>query len=162
MRHTNARLYAAALAALLPLSDCSLTGEDDGGSGSGTAGGGYVVLVTHESFVRPKKLMKQFDQDTGYHLVVRASGDAGTLTNKLVLSQGNPQGDVAFGVDNTFASRALDADVFAPYAADLPPGADTYVLPGDDDHRLTPIDNGNVCVNIDTQYFKGKRAPQNL
>jgi thiamine transport system substrate-binding protein len=162
MRHTNARLYAAALAALLPLSACSLTGEDDSGSGSGTAGGGDVVLVTHESFVLPKKLMKQFDQDTGYHLVVRASGDAGTLTNKLVLSQGNPQGDVAFGVDNTFASRALDADVFAPYAADLPPGADTYVLPGDDDHRLTPIDNGNVCVNIDTQYFKGKRAPQNL
>jgi thiamine transport system substrate-binding protein len=97
--------------------------------------------------------MKQFDQDTGYHLLVRASGDAGTLTNKLVLSQGNPQGDVAFGVDNTFASRALDADVFAPYAADLPPGADTYVLPGDDDHRLTPIDNGNVCVNIDTGWF---------
>jgi thiamine transport system substrate-binding protein len=110
--------------------------------------------------VLPKKLMKQFDRDTGYHLVVRASGDAGTLTNKLVLSQGNPQGDVAFGVDNTFASRALDADVFAPYAADLPPGADTYALPGDDEHRLTPIDNGNVCVNVDTTWFEKKGIPE--
>ena len=42
------------------------------------------------------------------------SGDGGTLTNKLVLTQGDPTGDVAFGVDNTFASRALDAGVFAP------------------------------------------------
>ena len=112
-----------------------------------------VVLVTHESFFLPKKLVKAFEQESGYDLVLRASGDAGTMTNKLVLSAGNPQGDVAFGVDNTFASRALDNDVFAPYAATLPAGAETYALPGDDDHRLTPVDNANVCVNIDTTWF---------
>ena len=36
-----------------------------------------------------------------------------TLTTKLVLTADNPTGDVAFGVDNTFASRALDEGVFA-------------------------------------------------
>jgi thiamine transport system substrate-binding protein len=139
-----------------------------GGSDSGSSGSSRtkdVVLVTHESFALPKKLIQQFDQDSGYHLVIRASGDAGVLTNKLVLSQGDPEGDVSFGVDNTFASRALDADVFAPYAASLPPGAEAYALPGDDGadgRRLTPIDNGNVCVNVDTGYFKGSRAPQSL
>ena len=50
------------------------------------------------------------------------AGDGGTLTNKLVLTQGDPTGDVAFGVDNTFATRALDADVFAPYDVPLPAG----------------------------------------
>ena len=82
------------------------------------------MLVTHESFFLPKKLVKAFEQESGYDLVLRASGDAGTMTNKLVLSAGNPQGDVAYGVDNTFASRALDNDVFAPYDATLPAGAD--------------------------------------
>ncbi len=48
----------------------------------------------------------------------------GALTNKLVLTKENPLGDVAFGVDNTFASRALDEGVFAPSAATLPEGAD--------------------------------------
>ena len=70
-----------------------------------------------------------------------------------MLTQGDPTGDVAFGVDNTFATRALDAGVFAPYDVSLPPGASRYLLPGDD-HRLAPIDNGNVCVNVDTTWFR--------
>ncbi len=161
MRHRVVRLLTIAIAAVIPLSACSLMGEDDSGADpGGTTTGGDVVLVTHESFALPKKLMKEFEQATGYHLVVRASGDAGILTNKLVLSQGNPQGDVAFGVDNTFASRALDADVFAPYVAQLPAGAEAYALPGDEDHRLTPVDNGNVCVNVDTGWFEQKGIPE--
>ncbi len=148
---------AVATAALVPLTACSLVGgDDDSGTDAGGGGSKQVVLVTHESFSLPKKLIKGFENESGNDLVIRASGDAGTLTNKLVLSQGNPQGDVAFGVDNTFASRALDADVFAPYDAQLPPGADAYELPGDDDHRLTPVDNGNVCVNIDVPWFEDK------
>ncbi len=122
-----------------------------------------VVLVTHDSFVLPKPLIRQFESESGYHLIVRASGDGGTLTNKLVLTQGDPNGDVAFGVDNTFATRALDADVFAKYDVTLPPGASQYLLPGDD-HRLAPIDNGNVCVNVDTTWFASHHlaAPSSL
>ena len=135
----------AALA--LAVSGCSLVGSDDKPEGSKD-----VVLVTHDSFVLPKKVIAQFERQSGYHLVVHAAGDGGTLTNKLVLTQGDPTGDVAFGVDNTFASRALDADVFARSDVALPPGAEQYVVPGDDG-RLAPIDNGNVCVNIDTGWF---------
>ena len=50
--------------------------------------------------------------------MIRAAGDAGALTTKLVLTADNPTGDVAFGVDNTFASRALDEGVFAEYDVD--------------------------------------------
>jgi len=130
------------------LASCSLVGS------TGTHGGDTkdVVLVTHDSFVLPKELIARFDRESGYHLVVHAAGDGGTLTNKLVLTQGDPTGDVAFGVDNTFASRALDAGVFEPYDVTLPPGASRYLIPGDD-HRLAPVDNGNVCVNIDTGWF---------
>src|SRR5262245_41408764 len=53
-----------------------------------------VVLVTHGSFVLPKSLVRQFEQQSGYDLVVHAAGDGGTLTNKLVLTQSNPTGDV--------------------------------------------------------------------
>jgi thiamine transport system substrate-binding protein len=164
-RPSRLRALVVATAALLPLTACSLTGgEDSSNDASGDAAAPQeVVLVTHDSFFLPKKLIKAFERDSGYDLVVRASGDAGTLTNKLVLSQGNPQGDVAFGVDNTFASRALDNDVFAPYTAQLPAGAEAYVLPGDDG-RLTPVDNGNVCVNVDTTWFaaEGIAPPESL
>ena len=146
--HLRARvLVALAILMSLAVGGCSLVGSDDKPEGSKD-----VVLVTHDSFVLPKPLIAQFERQSGYHLIVHAAGDGGTLTNKLVLTQGNPTGDVAFGVDNTFASRALDADVFAKSHVQLPPGARQYVIPGDDG-RLAPIDNGNVCVNIDTGWF---------
>jgi thiamine transport system substrate-binding protein len=145
------QLRLRALAVLTTLgfaaAGCSLVGSSDNGGGSKD-----VVLVTHDAFVLPKPLIARFERQSGYHLTVNASGDGGTLTNKLVLTQSDPTGDVAFGVDNTFASRALDADVFAKSDVPLPPGAQQYVVPGDDG-RLAPIDNGNVCVNIDTGWF---------
>lgn len=134
----------------LLLAGCSTIGE---GSSGDEPASDRVVLVTHESFSLPKPLMKEFEEESGYDLVVRGSGDAGVLTNKLVLTKDDPLGDVAFGVDNTFASRALDEGVFASYDAQLPAGADQYRLPGDDDHDLTPIDTGDVCVNIDDTWF---------
>jgi len=143
----RARALAALAAAALSLTSCSLVG-----SGGSSENSWDVVLVTHDSFALPKQVIARFEQQSGFHLVVHAAGDGGTLTNKLVLTQGNPTGDVAFGVDNTFASRALDADVFATSDVPLPPGAEQYVVPGDDG-RLAPIDNGNVCVNIDTGWF---------
>jgi len=152
-------MIAPTLAVVLAASACSVIGGDgDGDADAGQASGGAskrVVLVTHESFALPEELQQRFEEESGYDLVVRASGDAGVLTNKLVLTKDDPLGDVAFGVDNTFASRALDEGVFAPYAAKLPTGADEFLLDGDDDHRLTPIDNANVCVNIDDTWFAG-------
>ena len=145
------------LGALL-LTSCSLigTGDDDSaadpstGTSGGTVTGGPVVLVTHDSFSLPKKLVKQFEADTGYELELRSNGDAGSMTSQLVLNVDNPLGDVAFGVDNTFAGRALEAGDFA--------------LPGDDEGVLTPVDNGDVCVNVDTAWFdeQGLEPPQTL
>src|SRR5262245_31961242 len=128
---SSIRALAPALALALTATACSTIGSDSAGDEPASE---RVVLVTHESFVLPKPLERKFEKDSGYDLVIRGSGDAGTLTNKLVLTKDDPLGDVAFGVDNTFASRALDAGVFAPYDANVPAGAEKYALPGDDDH----------------------------
>lgn len=152
MRSVRACVPLAAIA--LAATACSTVGESSGSEEpKGGATPTEVVLVTHESFVLPKKLTKQFEEQSGFDLVVRAAGDAGVLTNKLVLTKDNPLGDVAFGVDNTFASRALGEGVFAPYDATLPEGAEQYLLPGDDEQALTPVDNASVCVNVDDTWF---------
>jgi thiamine transport system substrate-binding protein len=164
MRRSRAPMLTTAILALaLASGGCSLVGGGDGDSGSAAAD--RVVLVTHESFVLPDELKAAFEKKTGLDLVVRSSGDAGTLTNKLVLTKDDPTGDVAFGVDNTFASRAVDEGVFAPVSVDRPAGTDRFDLPaGSGNDELVPIDNGNVCVNVDTTWFaaKGLTPPASL
>ena len=152
MKTTRALTALCAAALILPaVGACSVVGEKSDGAGQDASTS--VTLVTHDSFVLPKDVIHDFEQQSGYHLVVKASGDGGTLTNKLVLTKGDPTGDVAFGVDNTFASRALDEGVFSPYSFAAPAGVSSFDLPGDDEHALTPVDNGNVCVNVDDTWF---------
>ncbi|CAB4731485.1 MAG: thiamine ABC transporter substrate-binding protein [Actinobacteria bacterium] len=160
MRRARTLTITALTAVLTLTAGCSLAGGDGGDRGSESAAGpDSVVLVTHDSFTLPDDLIAQFEEESGYQLEVRASGDAGELTSKLVLSADNPLGDVAFGVDNTFASRAIDAGVFAPYSFDAPAGVADFDLPGDEEHVLTPVDNGNVCVNVDTTWFEREGVP---
>jgi len=155
------RLTAVALSAALLASGCSLLDtEDDGGAGGDTT----VTLVTHESFAMPDELVASFEEETGYDLRISKLEDAGALTNELVLTKDHPVGDVVFGIDNTFATRAVEEGVFAPYAPALPAGADAYELAGDEDDALTPVDTAHVCVNVDDAWFaaEGIAAPATL
>lgn len=114
-----------------------------------------VVVVTHGSWNVPDEVMEAFTEQTGFTARVEPAGDAGELTNKLVLTKNSPLGDVVFGIDNTFASRAVEEGVIAEHSPEeLPEGAEEYALEdGDAAARLTPIDHGDVCVNIDDTWF---------
>jgi thiamine transport system substrate-binding protein len=66
-------------------------------------------------------------------------------------------------VDNTFLSRALEADIFETYSspalASIP---DELEL--DSEHRLLPVDYGDVCLNYDKAWFdeRGIAPPTSL
>ncbi len=111
-----------------------------------------VVLVTHDSFAVSKVVKQAFERKTGLKLRILQSGDAGEALTKALLTAGNPQGDVLFGVDNTLLSRALEGDVFDAYESPALGNVDPqYVL--DPEHRVTPIDHGEVCLNVDKGWF---------
>jgi thiamine transport system substrate-binding protein len=114
-----------------------------------------LVLVTHDSFALSEGILEQFTAETGIEVQVQSAGDAGQLVNTLVLTKDSPLGDVVFGIDNTFASRAVSEGVLADYASkDLTSAEDGYLLPeGQGREQLTPIDNGDVCVNVDHEWF---------
>jgi ABC transporter substrate-binding protein (ThiB subfamily) len=113
-----------------------------------------VTLATHDSFVVKPEVLEEFQKSSGITVKQIANGDAGELTNKLVLTKANPIGDVAFGVDSTFASRALAEGVFAEYASpEATKGAQRYKA--DDSNRLQAVDVGDVCLNIDPSKLGG-------
>ncbi|WP_435770450.1 thiamine ABC transporter substrate-binding protein [Nocardioides sp. SYSU DS0651] len=161
----TAHLLTGLTAAALLASGCSLVGTEDEASDRSTgAADRSVTLVTHESFALPEELVASFEEESGYQLEISKLEDAGALTNQLVLTKDNPVGDVVFGVDNTFATRAVEEGVFASYDPELPDGAERYELAGDDDDALTPVDTGNVCVNVDDAWFEreGIPAPESI
>lgn len=158
-RTTRITGAAVALVALtLGASSCSLVGGEDDEAGADT-----VVLLTHSDFVLPDDVVAAFEEQSGYTLEVLPSDGVGDLVNLVAEQAGKPSGDVVFGVDNTFASRVLGAGALTSYDGELPAGAATYALPddaGSDPADLVPVDNGNVCVNIDDTWFaKEKLAP---
>ncbi len=122
-----------------------------------------VTLVTHDSFAVSESLVQQFEAETGATWKILKAGDAGSALNQAILSKDNPLADVFFGVDNTFFSRAIAADIFEPYEA---PGLAEIPdeLKLDPEHRLLPVDFGYVCLNYDKAYFaeKGLAVPQTL
>jgi thiamine transport system substrate-binding protein len=111
-----------------------------------------LKLVTHDSFAVSEEVLNAFQSETGITVEIIPSGDAGVMVNQSILSKENPLGDVLFGVDNTFLSRALEADIFEPYespaAKEVP---DEFKL--DSENRVTPVDYGDVCLNYDVSYF---------
>lgn len=125
-----------------------------------------LVLVTHDSFALSDGILDQFTKQTGIEVQVQSAGDAGQLVNTLVLTKDSPLGDVVFGIDNTFASRAVESGVLEDYASkDLTAAEDQYLLPeGQGREQLTPIDNGDVCVNVDHEWFAqhGIAEPESL
>jgi thiamine transport system substrate-binding protein len=124
---------------------------------AGCGGGGGeaptdVVLVTHDSFAISPEVKKAFEEESGLKLRILKGGDAGEVVTKALLTAGNPEGDVLFGIDENLLARALEGDVFekyeSPALADVDP---RYVV--DPEHRVTPIDHGEVCLNVDRAWF---------
>ncbi len=112
-----------------------------------------ITLVTHDSFNVSDELIANFQEESGIVVDILRAGDAGQVVNQSVLSAGNPLGDVLFGVDNTFLSRALNAEIFIPYESPLLENVDEqFIL--DDTFSVTPIDYGDVCLNYDIAYFE--------
>jgi thiamine transport system substrate-binding protein len=111
-----------------------------------------VTLLTHSSFAASKAVLADFTRQTGYKVKIVQPSDAGVMVNEAILRKKNPVADALFGVDNTFLTRALDAGIFDSYVAhglDRVPSA----LRTDPQHRVTPIDESNVCVDTDTSWF---------
>ncbi len=122
-----------------------------------------LTVMTHDSFSVTESLVRQFEQENDVTLSFIKSGDSGSALNRAILSKNAPLADVFYGVDNTFLSRALEADIFEPYDSPL-----LAQIPAefqlDPQNRALPVDYGDVCINYDKSYFQEKNLalPESL
>ena len=108
---TARTLVAAAAVASLALAAAACSDDDPNA----------VTLVVYDSFPTAdtslNEALASFTADTGIDVEILVAGDTGTMVSKAVLTAGNPEGDVMWGVDNTFLSRTIEDDVFEPYTS---------------------------------------------
>ena len=95
-----------------------------------------VTLVAHDSFAISDESIAQFQSDSGLELEIIRAGDAGSLTNRLVLTKSSPIADVVFGIDNTFRGIADQNQII--------------------EGELVPVDYGDVCFNYDRLWFENQ------
>lgn len=177
------RALATASVALLVLAACGGDGDEgsspdtvttapnsDPTTSEPTTGGDPVrlTLVTYDSFPSGgtdlEDALAEFTATTGFEVNVLDAGDTGTMISKAVLTAGNPEGDVMWGVDNTFLSRAVEGDVFEPYRSGDADALRADLLAVVPDDLVTPVDFGDVCVNVDLDWFadEGLDVPTSL
>lgn len=117
-----------------------------------------LTVVTYDSFAMDEDVLAQFEQENNVELEILRLADAGLMVNQSILSRNNPLGDVMYGIDNTFLSRALNEDLFAAYESPLIAEV-PEVLQLDDEYRVTPVTLGDVCLNYDVGYFEENDLP---
>jgi thiamine transport system substrate-binding protein len=123
------RFTAIAISGALLLSGCADTSSEQ-----------TVTLVTHDSFAISDESIAEFEEQSGYRLEILRAGDAGSLTNRLVLTKESPIGDVVFGIDNTFRGVADENQII--------------------DGPLSEVNYADVCFNYDRVWFEqNKIAP---
>jgi thiamine transport system substrate-binding protein len=102
-----------------------------------------VTLISYDAFTPAEGIFDDFTAENGVAVNVITAGDTGSMVSKAILTSGNPEGDVMFGIDNTFLSRAQAGNVLLDY---------------------TPVDESDVCVNYDKEWFssRGITPPQSF
>ena len=93
-----------------------------------------VTLVAHDSFAISDESIAEFQEASGFELEIIRAGDAGSLTNRLVLTKDSPIADVVFGIDNTFRGIADENGII--------------------EGELAPVDYADVCFNYDRLWFE--------
>ena len=163
MRHQLSTIFLL-LTLLLTIAAC--TGLDiaaETGDTGSAADPTTLVIASHDSFSISEELVSEFQDEHDVALRFLQLGDAGEALNKMILSKDAPLADVFYGVDNTFLSRALGADIFEQYDSPLlDTVADSLKL--DPDSRLLPVNFGYINLNADRTWFEERdiTMPQTL
>ena len=114
------------------------------GCSSATIESNEINVVVHDSVIISDALLAEFKAQTGIAVKLIRAGDAGAMTNKLVLTKDQPIADAVYGIDNIFAGVANANGVI--------------------DGELTAVNYGDVCMNYDRLWFakREQAAPKDI
>jgi thiamine transport system substrate-binding protein len=112
-----------------------------------------LVVYTYDSFVSEwgaaPKIAPLFEKATGIKVKFLSKGDGGQLLSALILEKDRSEADIALGLDNFLAPKALSSGLFRAYE---PAGYSAIPadLKLDPSKRLIPYDYGHFAIVWDS------------
>ncbi len=128
MIRSHTALWVLVAAAALTLAGC--------GGGGGTPS--EVVLVTHDAFAISPEVKQAFEDESGLKLRILKAGDAGEVVTRALLTAGNPEGDVLFGIDNNLLAAGSRRRRVRGIRVSRAPERRSRASTLDHEHRVTP------------------------
>ncbi len=122
-----------------------------------SAHGADLTIYAYDSFVSEwgpaGKVIPKFEKKYGVNVQVISVGDAGQVLNRAILEKNRPRADIILGIDNNLLSKALEADLLAPYAS-----PNLRLIPEelvfDPSNHVTPFDHGHFAIVYDSVRLK--------
>ena len=147
-RATTATTAATTL--LLALTACSVAGGGEEETTTGSAADGSTVadrdvtLLVHDSWYMPKKVLRSFEQETGYRVEVQTNGDAGVADQQAGADQGQParRRRLRHRQHLRHPGRRRGCAGAVHVRPTCPPRPRSYALEGEAGEQLTPVDYG--------------------
>ena len=136
---------AAIIAGLVLLVVAAACGGDEGPR--------ELVVLTNDSFAIGEDVILEFEEANNATVVIQKAGSSGEVVIRAILEKGNPSADVLFGIDNTFLSRALRAEIFVEYESPLLENVPDHLVL-DKTFHVSPVDYGYVNLNYDKEYLE--------
>ncbi len=166
MRRGTTLCIATAATLSTVLAACTDDGADSPSATTDASPPDAITLVAYDSFPTEgtalNDALAEFTDDTGIAVELLIAGDTGSMLSKAALTAGNPEGDVMWGVDNTYLSRAVEAGVFAPYespALDAIPADLRHSSPTSRRRRSTTATSVSTTTSAGSPSTSSTRRP---
>ena len=91
-----------------------------------------VTLLAYDAFTPAEGIFDEFTKETGATVRVVTGGDSGAVINKAILTAGDPEADVLWGVDDTTLTRSIEANLLTGWDV---------------------VDQGDVCINYSKKWY---------
>ena len=119
----------------------------------GDEGPRELVVLTNDSFAIGDEVILEFEEANNATVVIQKAGSSGEVVIRAILEKGNPSGDVLYGIDNTFLSRALGEEIFVEYESPLLENVPDHLVL-DKTFHVSPVDYAYVNLNYDKEYLE--------
>ena len=134
-RHTALALLTASLVAFTACGNGTSSNDTTPTTAATDANPNEVTLLAYDAFTPAEGIFDEFEKQTGAKVKVVTGGDSGSVISKAILTAGNPEADVLWGVDNTTIDRARTATLLDSYE------------PVDTDRKSTRLNSSHTDIS---------------